>query len=54
MSAPLYKLLQELARSGYAARTEAAVAEEMIRKGLSADELLTDFVKKRVLKGKTS
>jgi hypothetical protein len=43
-------LLHDLAKTGYSARTEAAVAEEMIRKGLNADGLLSEIVRKRLRK----
>jgi hypothetical protein len=43
-------LLHALAKTGYSARTESAVAEEMIRKGLNADGLLSEMVRKRLIR----
>lgn len=47
----MFDLLGKVARSGYSARTEAAVAEEMLRKGMNADGLLSELMRKRVMKG---
>ena len=41
----VFDLLGKLARSGYSARSEASVAEEMIRKGLKLDDLTTEIVR---------
>lgn len=49
VSLPLFKLLTKIAQTGFAGRTEAAVAEEMIRKGLNADGLLSEILKNSVL-----
>ena len=50
VSVQVRKLLHNIAKSGFSARSEAAVAEEMIRKGLNADGLLSEIVRKRVIK----
>jgi hypothetical protein len=50
VSVQVRNLLHEIAKSGFAARSESAVAEEMIRKGLNADGLLSEIVRKRLFK----
>jgi hypothetical protein len=50
VSSQVHKLLHALAKTGYSARTESAVAEEMVRKGLNADGLLSEIVRKRLNK----
>jgi hypothetical protein len=48
LSPQIYALLTELSKSGFTARTEAAVAEEMIRKGLNADGLISDLLRQKM------
>jgi len=48
VSPQIFALLTELSKSGFTARTEAAVAEEMIRKGLNADGLITEILRQKV------
>jgi hypothetical protein len=50
LSTQVHKLLHDIAKTGYSARTESGVAEEMIRKGLNADGLLSEYVRKRLTK----
>jgi len=50
LSPQIYDLLTELANSGYAARTEASVAEEMIRKGLNDDGLISNMLRQKLNK----
>jgi hypothetical protein len=50
VSTQVQKLLHAIAKTGYSARTESAVAEEMVRKGLNADGLLTEITRKRLSK----
>jgi hypothetical protein len=54
VSVPVFNLLRGIAQTGFSARTESAVAEEMIRKGLNADGLLSEIVRKRVFKKATN
>jgi hypothetical protein len=54
VSSQVFALLSELAESGFAAKTEAAVAEEMIRKGLNADGLLSELVRRKIKKTRKS
>lgn len=46
----IFGLLTELSKSGFTARTEASVAEEMIRKGLNADGLISELVRRKLMK----
>jgi hypothetical protein len=48
VSPQIYALLTSLSKSGFAARTEAAVAEEMIRKGLNADGLISELLRHKM------
>jgi len=50
VSVQVRQLLHDIAKSGFSARNESAVAEEMIRKGLNADGLLSEIVRKRLIK----
>jgi hypothetical protein len=50
VSPQIYGLLTELSKSGFTARTEAAVAEEMIRKGLNSDGLISEILRQKVAK----
>ncbi len=50
VSTQVQQLVNAIAKTGYSARTESAVAEEMIRKGLNADGLLSEIVRKRLNK----
>jgi hypothetical protein len=50
VSVPVYNLLRRIAQTGYSGRSEPAVAEEMIRKGLNADGLLSDVIKSKIIK----
>jgi hypothetical protein len=46
----IFGLLTEIAKSGYAARSEPFVAEEMIRKGLDAGGLISDLLRDKLKK----
>jgi hypothetical protein len=50
VSPQIFGLLTELSKSGFAARTESAVADEMIRKGLNADGLISELVRRKLVK----
>jgi hypothetical protein len=41
----MYALLKKVVATGYSAKSEASAAEELIRKGLNADGLLSELVR---------